>query len=76
MEKSLFTIRVATIFSALLVSTSLLAQDPDQSSKGEVVLVNPGPLIYPPLARQVRISSDVELVLRLVRTEVLLRLRS
>jgi TonB family protein len=53
-------IRGTTIAGVLMAARSSQAQNDGASAKGEAVLVKLAPPTYPPLARQTRISGDVQ----------------
>src|SRR5256885_757490 len=55
-------IRTITIAAVVLAGRNSDAQNANTSAKGEAVLVKLAPPTYPPLARQTRISGDVQLL--------------
>ncbi len=53
-------VRLAAFFGVLLACRNLLAQNPVAPLKGDVELSKPAPIGYPSLARQSRISGEVQ----------------
>lgn len=60
MKNALRTIRRITVVAALLACGSLQGQNAEVPPKGEVVLTKLAPPVYPAIARQTRISGDVQ----------------
>jgi TonB family protein len=51
----------AFVLGILMVCRGLCAQETSSAPKAQVVLTNLAPPVYPPIAKQARISGDVEL---------------